>query len=117
MLGTACSSSPSGGGCSITSSSTPTFASVTQAPGSDASCPAIAAADLNAPTGDGGSSCQPLSKGTCEASFTCPEPGGATVSGTISVSGSMFSGEFSVMVPTGSGTVTCNYNFTGTVSG
>jgi hypothetical protein len=119
VLGIACSSSSSGSSSSScsTTGTKPTFTSITQAAGSGASCPAIAPSDLNSAmtSSDGGSSsCSPVfSNGSCQATFSCPEPGGATVSGTIDASGSSFTGSFSVMA----GSVTCNYTFAGTFSG
>jgi hypothetical protein len=110
----ACGSSTSGGqACSITDSSSATFTRVTKAASSGAVCPDIPVADLNASSGDSGSSgaCAPkVSASGCSMTMDC-DVGGGRLTGTFTVSGSVLSGSFSVAV---SGT-TCTYSVEGKV--
>ena len=95
-----------------------TFASITSAAGSDASCPMLTASQLNSSSGDdagsGGNSCKPAyssSGGVCSMTFNCTD-NGVTVTGSATSSGTTAAGSFTVLV----NNVMCSYNFSGTVS-
>ncbi len=125
LSGAACSSSSSntgttggtttsGGGsmCSgLTSSSKPVYTSATKAAGSDANCPDLSPGMFNSMGGDdaGSNDCPPTITG-CMATIDCMS-GGGRVTGSFTVSGSTFSGRFSVMVAG----ITCGYDVAGNV--
>jgi len=108
------SDSKGGGSCNKNLNGDVVFSTVTKAPGSDAACPALTAADLNGGGDAGPSSCATVADSNqCTLDISCSDADTQTT-GSFSISGSAISGTLSVTVTAAS--MTCSYQITGTVT-